>query len=312
MAEFNPKASRAKRPCPIWVDAFQRDTQHLEADEVGGYFLILMAMWTREACDFPNDPKRLARVCRVSTRLWNSRVGPALMTFFQVHDGSVISKRLRKEATYVERQVTLQSDRKTGEKSDKPLESNDPWLTADITTDGSTDVSAAPSIPTTQHIDDDDDRRGRVLDHADPPEVSTVREQVLAAMGVDPTGLTGPNGRIIGRTADMQVYRQWINDLDLTHQQVVTIIGEVMAQKRTGADPGPPSTFSYFTKPMQEAAATKARPALIPIQGGQPDDHKRSRTGTGQSRNPDPKARALAGVVGAFQRAIDQEHDASE
>jgi uncharacterized protein YdaU (DUF1376 family) len=135
VGDFNAKASRAKRPCPLWVDAFQRDTQHLEADEVGAYFLILMAMWTRESCDFPNDPSRLSRVSRVSLRLWKSRIGPALIPFFGVVDGALTSKRLREEATYVERQVQHQHDRKVGEKSGKPLENNEPASTADISTD---------------------------------------------------------------------------------------------------------------------------------------------------------------------------------
>lgn len=102
---FNAKTARAKRPCPIWVDAFQRDTQHLQADEVGAYFLILMAMWTRESCDFPDDDARLARVSRVSTRLWKSRISPVIRDFFDVHGGMVFSKRLMREAAHVEREV---------------------------------------------------------------------------------------------------------------------------------------------------------------------------------------------------------------
>lgn len=135
MSRFNAQAARAKRPCPIWVDAFQRDTQHLEADEIGAYFLLLMAMWTRESCDFPDDDSRLARVCRVSTRLWKSRIGPVIRSFLTVKDGAVFSKRLREEAAYVERQVKQQSDRKSAEKSDKPLEDNDAPPSADISTD---------------------------------------------------------------------------------------------------------------------------------------------------------------------------------
>lgn len=132
---FNAKASRAKRPCPLWVDAFQRDTQHLEADEVGAYMLILMAMWTRESCDFPDDDNRLARVSRVSLRLWKSRLGPQLRLFFRAENGVLISKRLREEATYVERQVTRQSSRKAGENPDNPLDGNGSPRSADRTVD---------------------------------------------------------------------------------------------------------------------------------------------------------------------------------
>lgn len=135
MSRFNAQAARAKRPCPIWVDAFQRDTQHLEADEIGAYFLILMAMWTRESCDFPDDDSRLARVSRVSTRLWKSRIGPVIRSFLTAKDGAVFSKRLREEAAYTERQVKQQSDRKIAEKSDNALETNEQQPSADASTD---------------------------------------------------------------------------------------------------------------------------------------------------------------------------------
>lgn len=154
MSEFDAARSRAKRPCPLWVDAFQRDTQHLQADEVGAYMLILMAMWTRAECDFPDDDNRLARVSRVSTRLWRSRIGPVLRPFFTSDDGALISQRLRKEAAYVERHVQQQSDRKAGEKSDKPLKSNDQASTADSTTDEPrTHPTLQPDNPTKKERD---------------------------------------------------------------------------------------------------------------------------------------------------------------
>lgn len=103
MSRFNAAAARSKRPCPLWVDAFQRDTQHLEADEVGAYLLILMAMWTRESCDLPDDDTRLARVARVSTRLWRSRIGPVLRPFFHVLENRIISVWLSDTARNQER-----------------------------------------------------------------------------------------------------------------------------------------------------------------------------------------------------------------
>lgn len=149
MTEFNAAKSRSKRPCPLWVDAFQRDTQHLQADEVGAYICLLMAMWTRESCDLPDDDMRLARISRVSTRLWKSRVGPAVMEFFTRENGVVFSNRLREEAGYVERQVKQQSDRKKGKKSDKALNNNDQGQTTDTTTDQSGEhPSQQPNNPT--------------------------------------------------------------------------------------------------------------------------------------------------------------------
>lgn len=167
--DFNAKAARSKRPCPLWVDAFQRDTQHLGADEVGAYILILMAMWTRESCDFPDDDRRLSRVSRVSLRLWKARIGPAIRQLLLAADGVVVSKRLREEAAYVEREVQAQSDRKRGtygkpagsdnaaenhgEKSRNALINNNPYQSADSTTDATVDgpwnyPSQQPNNPT--------------------------------------------------------------------------------------------------------------------------------------------------------------------
>lgn len=162
---FNAAAARAKRPFPLWVDAFLRDTQHLAADEVGAYMLILMVMWSRESCDYPDDDARLARVCRVSTRLWKSRVGPALRPFFHSIGGCLISRRLRQEAEYVEGQLAAQSNRRAGsspksstcalpevtpdadgetdENSSKPLISQDRSRSADTTAEDTADPSAA-------------------------------------------------------------------------------------------------------------------------------------------------------------------------
>lgn len=156
MTGFNAQRARAKRPCPLWVDAFQRDTQHLAADEVGSYMLILMAMWTRETCDFPDDDRRLTAVSRVSSRLWKSRIGPVIREFFRAENGVLISQRLRKEATYVERQVRAQSDRKRGEKSDNPLENNKQGSSMDSSTDTTMDVSPEhPSqLPNNLHSSD--------------------------------------------------------------------------------------------------------------------------------------------------------------
>ena len=171
MTGFNAARSRAKRPCPLWVDAFQRDTQHLGADEVGAYMLILMAMWTRETCDFPDDDKRLAQVTRISPRLWKSRIGPVLREFFAAEDGSLISKRLRQEARYVEDYCRKQSDRKAGaspesgayaepavtsnsnqkggKKSDKPLKNNNAASSMDKPTDEPRDYpTQQPNNPT--------------------------------------------------------------------------------------------------------------------------------------------------------------------
>lgn len=253
MSGFNAKRARAKRPCPLWVDAFQRDTQHLQADEVGAYMLILMAMWTRESCDFPDDDSRLARVSRVSTRLWKSRIGPVIREFLEVVDGAVISQRLRKEATYVERTVKQQSDRKTGEKPDKSLKDNEGGETADTTVDQPRmHPTQQPNNPTYL---DDDDSAGEVL---------SLRERVLVAAGHDASGVTA-NGKIVGSAADFQAFSKAVSDLSLDDDTAVALVGEAAGRKRDG----PATSLKYFIPPLQQFAGARDAPAVVPAAGHQ-------------------------------------------
>lgn len=262
MTAFNAKAARAKRPCPIWVDAFQRDTQHLEADEIGVYFLILMAMWTRESCDFPDDDNRLARIGRVSSRLWKSRIGPVIREFLTAGNGVVYSKRLRQEASYVERQVQQQSDRKTGEKSAKSLEDNNQTSSADMSADQSDEPSfLQPNNPT--------------LGGGDPSaragECETLRERILAAMSVGPDGVAGPS-KFIGGAADMAEAGRWLDLPNMTPDLVCAEITRIVANKRDG----PPKSFSYFTEAMRRLSGQLSAPRLTPIEGTPNDQPRQS------------------------------------
>lgn len=147
MTEFNAKAARIKRPLPFWVDAFQRDTQDLSTEEIGAYMLLLSAMWSRESCDLPDDDKRLARVCRVTESKWKRGLGCVMRGFLVAESGVVFSKRLRREAAYVEHSVKEQSDRKKGKSPSKPLKDNDATQSTD---DPQNIPGESPEQPTQQ------------------------------------------------------------------------------------------------------------------------------------------------------------------
>lgn len=135
MSEFNPQRARGKRPLPIWMDAFVRDTLQMEGDEVGAYFLMLGAMWASKDCSLPNDPRKLARVCRCSMAKFKSRIGPSILPLLDVSDDIVYSLRLRKEAVFVQMSVTKQRCRRTGENPDKLLKGLDWGLSVDAAAD---------------------------------------------------------------------------------------------------------------------------------------------------------------------------------
>ncbi len=308
---FNAKKARGKRPCPIWVDAFHRDTQMLCADEIGAYIMIIMAMWTRETCDFPDDDMRLARVSKVSSRLWKSRVGPAIRPFLISENGVLTSKKLREEAAFVERFLQAQSDRKNGtspesstyaepqgapdfneenaENSDNSLENNNVALSTDNSTDKPPIYpTQQPNNPTLEHGGDSAGARSEIL-----PDEPTPRERLLAAMGLT-SGITA-TGRMLGNPGDMAEAGRWA-EMGLTLDDQETVIREVMAKKRDG----PPATFSYFTKPMRKRAGELSAPQLTPIDptGGRNErNDSNQRHGDAASNSA---LRAIARAAGSF------------
>lgn len=256
MSKFNAQRARAKRPCPLWVDAFQRDTQHLEADEVGAYMLILMAMWTRETCDFPNDPTRLARVARVSLRLWKSRIGPAIMPFLTADGDAVFSKRLRQEASYVERQVKHQSNRKVGENSDNPLIKNNPYQSTDISVDEPRNhPSQQPNNPTVG---------GKGLDKSNPPPPTggggfsnEDLDSLYRAVGFDPDG----HIPAAWRDGAGKHFAEWVAS-GLSPDRVIAA-----AKESRKHHPEPPANPKALRGVMDRALATPVMSPVVVDQG---------------------------------------------
>ncbi|PJN96090.1 hypothetical protein CNY89_04605 [Amaricoccus sp. HAR-UPW-R2A-40] len=264
--KFNAAAARSKRPCPIWIDAFLRDTQHLAADEVGSYILILMAMWSRESCDFPDDDHRLARLCRMSLRLWKTRVGPVIRPFFRAVDGVLISKRLREEATYVERQCKAQSDRKTGENADKSLNDNDAPPSADATTDETADIppdhpSQQPNNPTVREDDDESAgaRQAAGSDRMNPPAPEpSFFDRVLAAAGMNPSDILA--ARWMPPAAEIEVNRWREIDPLLTEALIIDHVAQ-SAKRHTERARGPKA----FEAGLRHLAAMLQAPAPAPL-----------------------------------------------
>lgn len=268
---YNPQKARTKYACPIWVDAFLRDTLDLEADEFGAYHLILYAMWSREACNMPDDDRKLARVSRCSTKLWRSRIRPTLEPFFNVGGGVWTNTRLSKEAAKTEKFLKGQSDRKAGGgnegdtcggtqatqpqepetpvNSDKPLETNNPVSTVDDTAEASGEHPTQDTKIPRDKIDDDS--AGADL---------TFREKVLVAAGHDASGVTA-NGKIVGNGPDFMRFDKARRELSFSEGDALEIVAQTMRQKGDG----PPSSLSYFVPPMQKIAGIRDAPAVSAI-----------------------------------------------
>lgn len=295
MNTYNAKASRAKRPCPFWVDSFQRDTQHLSADEVGAYMLILMAMWTRESCDLPNDDHRLSRIARVSLRLWRDRIGPVIRAFLSVDGDAVVQKRLRKEAAYVEAELIRQSDRKRGvqaepqgsnehsqkdgKKSSKLLKSKEQGPTADISTEATTEPTFLQPNNPTVGVEEVPSSTPKEEEEA---RASPILNRVMEAVGIDPVS---PPPYWRGKAAAENVVL-WMG-LGLTVDEIV----EAARQSRlTHPEPpdGPKALDGVMNKraSSKRAAAAKAKkagktaaaaPPPVDPATGEPVDHQKDR-----------------------------------
>lgn len=92
---------------------------------------------------------------------------------------------------------------------------------------------------------------------------ASAREEILIACGIDITGIT-EDGTYVGGLGDMAEVNRWINDLELSHEEILAVIDDVKQRK-----PGwQPNTLKFFTGAMQDFAGQKLEPALTPTRGG--------------------------------------------
>ena len=68
----------------LWVNHHLAATAHLLPAEMGSYDRLLFIMWQHGGW-LPNDPKLLARYCRMTVKQWE-RVAPIVMGFFEAVD----------------------------------------------------------------------------------------------------------------------------------------------------------------------------------------------------------------------------------
>lgn len=79
----------------LYVGDYLSDTLHLTTEQHGAYLLLLMTMWRADA-RLPNDPVKLARICRVTTKRWPS-IWAEIEGFFEVDGEFITNNRLTKE-----------------------------------------------------------------------------------------------------------------------------------------------------------------------------------------------------------------------
>jgi len=86
---------------PLYVADYELDTRHLTPAEDGIYGRLLRALWIAGG-KLPADEGYLARVCRVSLKIWR-HVAATVMTFFRVEEGQISQKRVTLELEKAQR-----------------------------------------------------------------------------------------------------------------------------------------------------------------------------------------------------------------
>jgi uncharacterized protein YdaU (DUF1376 family) len=147
---------------PLFTDAFIADTGHLSAQETGAYLMLLMMAWRLPTCSLPDDDAKLAKWARVDRRTW-ARIKPAVMDFWELHDGTWTQKRLTKEREIVSKRAEVARQNGQHGGRPKPLKNKD----AD-NPEGSLRVSQTKAPNPNPRRDEDDDDDARARDRADP------------------------------------------------------------------------------------------------------------------------------------------------
>ncbi len=244
MSDYDPKAARAKRPCPIWADAILRDCSDLGPGDFGSYILILLKMWSNRECGLPDNDRALAFVARLSYASWRRHVRPRLARFFFEREGWLYQKRLLIEARKVEHFCAAQHLRSMARKS---CLNSDPMKSKgypEIASQGIITLSQAKSLKTLNRPSTKP--RSQVLD-ADAIDLDLIPEfeEIL-----DLAVLLERCQRIIGpaaaRMTSFATMSEWLiswrrsgaQDFDI----IVAMIGWARRDRRSA-----PSSPSYFT-----------------------------------------------------------------
>lgn len=240
---------------------FMNGVRGLSAQEVGLYTMILCRIY-EESGPVEYHPLRLSTYCgmRESTFVKTLEKLLALGKLTLV-DGMLSNARAEVEIS--NRADDLKNSSKAGKASAEKRQQKQQEQATDVQrafnhTDTDTDISSSLR---SEDIGGGGSARAREAepDSRANPTDPTLRERILAACGVDPSGLTGHGGRMIGKAHEMAEITSRMAARNLTPDEVLRVVRETMQAKR---DPGPPSSLRFFLDPLDRYAA--ARDAPVP------------------------------------------------
>jgi len=239
----------------LYVGDYLADTLHLTTEQHGAYLLLLMTMW-RNGASLPNDPAKLARICRVSPKRW-PLIWAEIAGFFAVEGDTITNPRLTKEH---QKAVSISQERKTaGRKGGtaKALKKNDQGLANDVA------GLKHSQIPEPEPEEDTSSLQSEVSSAAAAVRASAcdpdkLHDDVMAAVGLT-------SGRIpthwMPPAATIHVSR-WMTDLGLTPAQIIDAARE--SRKRHDEPPNGPRALDGV---MRGLAAAIQAPPMTPAAG---------------------------------------------
>jgi len=145
----------------LYVSDYLGDTMHLSCEQHGAYLLLLMTMWNADGW-LPNEPAKLARVCRL-TKAKFVKISDDIMPFFEIENDRITHKRMKKEI------------QKTQEKSQKRREAGRKGGIAKSLKDKETALANASDLPchspdTRNHIVKEDTNVSSKTPKKSPPK----------------------------------------------------------------------------------------------------------------------------------------------
>jgi uncharacterized protein YdaU (DUF1376 family) len=239
------------------------DTVHLTATEFGAYMLLLISMW-RNGAWLPNDERLMARYATLTSGQWKRSRG-VLLPFFTPDGDRITQGRLMREWVAVE------------QKSNSAKNSaNARWLKEKRTADANASNSQCDRNAIHYPLSKEEGGGGSAGARDDPdlppdePNDPALLDRVIEAAQIDIQRDRSPQ-RWFG-SEPRHTIEQW-QGLGLTDAEIIETVSEVMVTKHDG----PPAKLSYFNPAMQRRAGQKARPDLMPIDGGKTNDGKSAR-----------------------------------
>ena len=234
---------------------FMNGVRGMTAQEVGVYTMLLCRMYEESAPVQRND-LRLSTYCGMRESTF-SKTLDRLIALGKILDRPEGLINPRAEIEISKRADGLKINSKAGKASAKKRQQNQqndsttvqrPFNQAEAEAEAEAETEATTSVvaaaPEASQIQSEDGL--------------TDREKLLSAMGVDSSGMTGPNGHRIGTVSDMATAAKWSEKLTVDEQ--CRLISERVAAAKAKSPGFAPRSFAYFTAAMADFAALKAQP----------------------------------------------------